>query len=127
VVRAPLPMHGRTSLIQHSGQGLFAGLPSPLSVCRYHSLVVDEPSLPPCLQATARADGVVMALAHRSLPVYGVQFHPEAVLTEGGFEILANFLRLAGIATADARPGIADERPPQFGTAATLSQQPVTF
>jgi len=128
VVRAPLPMHGRTSLIQHNGQGLFAGLPNPLSVCRYHSLVVDLPSLPASLQATAQtADGIVMALAHRSLPVYGVQFHPEAILTEGGFEMLSHFLRLAKIPVPDQEPGIDDERPPRFAADAIWEQRPITF
>lgn len=128
VVRAPQPMHGRTSLIHHRGDDLFAGLPSPLSVCRYHSLVVDEASLPDCLEATARTtDGVVMALAHRTLPVYGVQFHPEAILTEGGFEILENFLRLAGLQVPAVSPQVADERPPTFRDDAPFSQSPVTF
>jgi anthranilate synthase/aminodeoxychorismate synthase-like glutamine amidotransferase len=128
VVRAPQPMHGRTSVIHHCAEGLFAGLHSPLSVCRYHSLVVKEASLPDCLEATARTtDGVVMALAHRTLPVYGVQFHPEAILTEGGFEILANFLRLAGLAVPAALPQVADERPRTFSNDAALSQSPVTF
>ena len=127
VVRAPLPMHGRTSLIQHSAQELFEGLPNPLSVCRYHSLVVEETSLPQTLRATAKtADGVVMALAHRSLPVYGVQFHPEAVLTEGGFEILSNFLRLAKISMRGT-PGVEDERPPRSVAQASSGPQPVTF
>jgi anthranilate synthase/aminodeoxychorismate synthase-like glutamine amidotransferase len=129
VVRSPVPMHGRTSLIRHDEQGLFSGLTNPLSVCRYHSLVVDEPSLPPCLQATARTagDGVVMALAHRELPVYGVQFHPEAILTEGGFAILASFLRLANIAVADQRPSIDQERPLSVAETVAASQLPVTF
>lgn len=127
VVRAPLPMHGRTSLMQHSGQGLFAGLPSPLPVCRYHSLVVERESLPPALQATAQtADGVLMALSHRSLPVHGVQFHPEAILTEGGYEMLANFLRAAKIPVPDQAPGIDAERPPPHADAA-MGQQPITF
>lgn len=127
VVRAPQPMHGRTSLVHHGQQGLFAGLANPLSVCRYHSLVVDEPSLPPCLQVTARtADGLVMALAHGELPVYGVQFHPEAILTEGGFAILVNFLRLANISPADQQPCIDQERPASADHWAA-SQPPVTF
>jgi anthranilate synthase component II len=129
VVRAPQPMHGRTSLIQHDEQGLFAGLANPLSVCRYHSLVVDEPSLPSCLQVTARTpDGVVMALAHRELPVYGVQFHPEAILTEGGYAILGSFLRLAKIPVPDQQLSVHLERPAaSVDPGGAVSQPPVTF
>lgn len=128
VVRAPQPMHGRTSLVHHNEQGLFSGVVNPLSVCRYHSLVVDEPSLPECLQANARtADGVVMALAHRELPVYGVQFHPEAILTDGGFAILANFLRLAKLAIPDRQPSVDQERPSASIEQGLPSQLPVTF
>jgi anthranilate synthase/aminodeoxychorismate synthase-like glutamine amidotransferase len=96
VVRAPRVMHGKTSPIRHDGSDLFAGLPDPLSAARYHSLVVDEPSLPPDLAVTARADGggEVMALAHRALPIRGVQFHPESYLTPDGERLLANFLAL---------------------------------
>jgi anthranilate synthase/aminodeoxychorismate synthase-like glutamine amidotransferase len=127
VVRAPQPVHGRTSSIRHDAQGLFAGLPNPLMVCRYHSLVVDEPSLPACLEVTARTDdGIVMALAHQEFPVFGVQFHPEAILTEGGFAILANFLRLAGLAVPTQPAGIDQERPPAAGPS-PASQVPVTF
>lgn len=128
VVRAPHPMHGRTSPIEHDSLGLFTDLPSPISVCRYHSLAVDEPSLPECLQVTARTpDGVVMALAHRSLPVYGVQFHPEAILTEGGYAILANFLRQAGISPSAYHPDVLQERPPLDIGQTPASQVPVTF
>jgi anthranilate synthase/aminodeoxychorismate synthase-like glutamine amidotransferase len=86
-----VPVHGKTTAIEHDGEGLFAGLPSPLTVGRYHSLVVD-PDLPECLRVTASGGGVVMAVAHRSLPAYGVQFHPESVLTPEGKRLLANFL-----------------------------------
>jgi para-aminobenzoate synthetase component II len=93
VVRAERVMHGKTSSVSHGGSGLFAGIPSPLQVTRYHSLVVDPKSLPSILAVTARSDeGVIMALAHRQLPVLGVQFHPEAVLTEHGHQLLENFL-----------------------------------
>jgi anthranilate synthase/aminodeoxychorismate synthase-like glutamine amidotransferase len=85
------PVHGKTTEITHDGEGLFAGLPSPLVVGRYHSLVVD-PELPDCLRITASGGGVVMAVAHRDLPAYGVQFHPESVLTPDGKHLLANFL-----------------------------------
>lgn len=106
IVRAGEPVHGRTSLVRHSGTGLFAGLPDPLAATRYHSLVVDEATLPDCLEITARTeDGVPMALAHREWPVFGVQFHPESVLTESGPAILANFLELAGCPARAITPG----------------------
>lgn len=98
VVRAPEPVHGRTSSIVHDEAGLFAGLPNPLRATRYHSLIVPEATVPPDMLVTARTDdGLVMALAHRTWPVYGVQFHPESILTQSGHRLLANFLRLAGI------------------------------
>lgn len=92
VVRTP-PVHGRTSTIEHTGRGLFHGLPSSVRVTRYHSLAVDEATLPPDFEVTARSDdGVIMALRHRSHLAVGIQFHPEAVLTEGGHQMLYNFL-----------------------------------
>ncbi len=95
VVRAPNLMHGKTSPIFHDGEDLFRGMPSPFAATRYHSLVVDRPSLPECLQVTAWTDdGLIMGLKHRTLPVWGVQFHPESYVTERGLDILANFLRL---------------------------------
>ncbi|MFO1096633.1 MAG: aminodeoxychorismate/anthranilate synthase component II, partial [Planctomycetaceae bacterium] len=100
VVRAPEPVHGRTSSILHDGTGLFTGLPNPLRATRYHSLIVPAASLPPELVVTARTDdGLVMALAHRTRPVFGVQFHPESILTQSGHRLLANFLHIAGIET----------------------------
>jgi anthranilate synthase/aminodeoxychorismate synthase-like glutamine amidotransferase len=127
IVRAVRPMHGRTSLIVHDGRGLFAGLASPLLVGRYHSLVVDPLTLPDELEATAHsADGALMALAHRRWPVFGVQFHPESILTEGGYAILANFLRLAGIAAPAALPTLEAERP-AAASPPPLPAQPVTF
>jgi anthranilate synthase/aminodeoxychorismate synthase-like glutamine amidotransferase len=93
VIRAERVMHGKTSLLRHAGRGLFAGIPSPLRVTRYHSLIVERVSLPAKLEVTAETeDGVIMALAHRDLPIVGVQFHPEAVLTEHGHDLLRNFL-----------------------------------
>jgi len=93
IVRARRPMHGKTSLVRHDGTGVFAGLPNPLRATRYHSLVVAADDLPAQLAATAHAeDGEIMALRHRSHPVIGVQFHPEAVLTEHGYDLLRNFL-----------------------------------
>jgi anthranilate synthase/aminodeoxychorismate synthase-like glutamine amidotransferase len=86
-----LPVHGKATAIEHDGEGLFAGLPRPLTVGRYHSLVA-EPDLPECLAETARGGGVVMAVRHRELPALGVQFHPESVLTPDGKRLLENFL-----------------------------------
>ena len=98
VVRARTLMHGKTSTVEHDGQGVFAGLPTPLTCTRYHSLIVAEESLPGDLAVTARtqeANGsVIMGLRHRTLPVEGVQFHPESVLTEGGHEMIRNFLKM---------------------------------
>jgi anthranilate synthase/aminodeoxychorismate synthase-like glutamine amidotransferase len=85
------PVHGKATSIEHDGRTIFQGLSSPLTVGRYHSLVVDE-QLPDCLEATAHGDGVLMGVRHRELPAEGVQFHPESVLTEQGRELLANFL-----------------------------------
>jgi anthranilate synthase/aminodeoxychorismate synthase-like glutamine amidotransferase len=127
VVRAAEPVHGRTSAVFHDSQGLFAGLPNPLTACRYHSLVVEEASLPAELEATARtADGVVMALRHKRLPIVGLQFHPESILTDFGFELLANFLRLARLPLPHSTPSIASERrdPPRDDR---LPSAPVTF
>jgi anthranilate synthase/aminodeoxychorismate synthase-like glutamine amidotransferase len=101
VVAAPHLMHGKTSEIHHDGKGLFAGLPNPFVATRYHSLVVDPESVPGELEVTATSnDGVVMGLRHRSLPVEGVQFHPESVLTASGPALLANFLGQLGCSTA---------------------------
>jgi anthranilate synthase component II len=105
VLRAKEPVHGRTSLVYHSGRGVFAGLPSPLTGCRYRSLVVDEGSLPDCLEVTARTeDGTVMAVQHRRLPLVGLQFHPESILTECGYPLLAAFLQLASLSTPKQLP-----------------------
>ena len=97
VVRAPELMHGKTSPVLHHGEGVFAGLPQPLTATRYHSLVADRDSLPDCLEVTAwLADGMVMGLRHQDYPhLQGVQFHPESVLTDSGHQLLANFLKEA--------------------------------
>ena len=96
VVRAPRVMHGKTSPIEHDQTGLFRGIPSPMQATRYHSLVVEPSSLPPSLKVTARtAEGEIMALAHQSLPVWGVQFHPESILTVDGKRLLENFLEMS--------------------------------
>jgi len=97
VVRAPECMHGKVSAIDHDGTGVFEGLPAPLDATRYHSLVVDRDGLPDDLAITATSgDGLIMGLAHRSLPIHGVQFHPESIASEHGHALLANFLRLTG-------------------------------
>jgi anthranilate synthase/aminodeoxychorismate synthase-like glutamine amidotransferase len=93
------PVHGKTTRIQHDGRTIFAGLPNPLEVARYHSLIA-APRLPPLLESSASAEGVVMAVRHRALPAEGVQFHPESVLTDYGKELLANFLGVAGASRA---------------------------
>ena len=93
VVRAPLVMHGKTSEIRHDGAGVFAGLASPLTATRYHSLVVERDSVPDVLEVTAESeDGLVMGLRHREHPIEGVQFHPESILTDQGHDLLRNFL-----------------------------------
>jgi len=96
VVRAPQPIHGKTSTVEHNSHGVFAGLAASFQAGRYHSLVVDEKTLPADLEVTARTteDGLVMGLRHRSLPIHGVQFHPESVLTNEGRRILRNFLEM---------------------------------
>lgn len=114
VVRAPEPIHGRTSLVHHESTPLFAGLPNPFRATRYHSLIVERETLPAELIPTAAtADGLIMALEHATWPVYGVQFHPESILTEGGHRLLANFLGLAGIeVTAPPTERLAELPPP---------------
>ena len=99
IIRAREVMHGKTSLVYHRGQGVFAGLPNPFTVVRYHSLVIERDSLPDCLEITAwtqTPDGdcdEIMGVRHREWPVEGVQFHPESILTEGGYDMLRNFLQ----------------------------------
>ena len=99
VVRAPQPMHGKLSTIRHNGRTLFAGLPERFEVTRYHSLIVERATLPADLEVTAEtSDGIIMGLSHRRHPVHGVQFHPESIASEQGHALVANFLKLAGIA-----------------------------
>lgn len=112
VIRAPEPVHGRTSLIHHAGQGVFAGIPSPFRATRYHSLIVDDHSLPAEWCVTARtAEGLIMGLAHATRPCFGVQFHPESILTEHGHRLLSNFLQHADLPVADLPAG--DLSPPR--------------
>ncbi len=107
VVRAPVLMHGKTSDVHHDGRGVLRGLPDPFTATRYHSLVVDPPSVPDVLQVTAwTADGVIMGLRHRTMAVEGVQFHPESILTPSGPALLANF-----VAMAEAGSGVAAAAP----------------
>jgi anthranilate synthase/aminodeoxychorismate synthase-like glutamine amidotransferase len=95
IVRAPRPIHGKASRVHHDGRGIFAGLPQEIDVARYHSLVIEPDSCPPVLEVTAStADGIIMGVRHRTLPIEGVQFHPESVLTSHGMQILANFVLL---------------------------------
>jgi len=95
VIRAPQVMHGKTSEVIHDGKTVFAGLPNPFPATRYHSLIVERSSLPPCLEISATsADGLIMGLRHKEMKVEGVQFHPESILTDSGKQLLANFLKL---------------------------------
>ena len=104
VDRAPELLHGKTSLVEHRGEGVLAGLPQPFTATRYHSLAVRPDTVPDVLEVTGTTDsGVIMALRHRELAVEGVQFHPESVLTEGGHQLLANWLVVCGDADAPRR------------------------
>ncbi len=104
VARAPELLHGKTSVVHHDGVAVLAGLPRPFVATRYHSLTVLPETIPDELEVTARTEsGIVMALRHRELPVYGVQFHPESVLTDGGHRLLANWLRIAGATVPESR------------------------
>lgn len=104
VKRAPVPMHGKMSDVFHRGTDIFGGLPSPFQATRYHSLTVERETLPGALLATAEtSDGIIMGLRHRSLPIFGVQFHPESIASQHGHDILANFLAIARGANQPAR------------------------
>ena len=96
IVLAPKPMHGKISEITHTGNGLLAGIPSPFKATRYHSLTIDPESLPDCLEVTATSDdGVIQGIAHKDLPLHGVQFHPESIASEHGHRLIQNFLDIA--------------------------------
>ncbi len=100
IVRAPELMHGKTSPIHHHGDELFEGLPDPFTATRYHSLIIEAASLPDVLQVTARTpDGTIMGVRHQTHPIFGVQFHPESILTTVGPDLLRNFVKLAGMRT----------------------------
>ena len=104
VVRAPSPMHGKVSTIRHEAKGVFRGINEGFSATRYHSLVVDRASCPDDLAVTAEADGLIMGLQHRELPVHGVQFHPESILSNHGTQILRNFLDIAAAWRKESAP-----------------------
>jgi para-aminobenzoate synthetase component II len=108
VVAAPELVHGRSTLVAHEGEGVFRGAPSPLVAGRYHSLVVDPASLPEGFEVTARSGELIMGMRHRTLPLEGVQFHPESVLTEDGYLLLANWLERCAPCDALARAGELD-------------------
>ncbi|WP_062314210.1 aminodeoxychorismate/anthranilate synthase component II [Demequina rhizosphaerae] len=104
VSHAPELMHGKTSDVTHAGDSVMDGLPSPFTATRYHSLAVENPTVPDDLEVTAStANGIIMGLQHRELPLHGVQFHPESVLTEGGHRLLANWLEVCGMPDPEAR------------------------
>ena len=111
IQRAPEPIHGRTSLVQHDGKSLFDGLPNPLRATRYHSLVVDEGSLPREIEVTAMTkSGVIMGIAHNEFALFGVQFHPESVLTDSGHRLLRNFLNCCHIPVANCPSGDCEQQ-----------------
>ena len=114
VIRAPEPVHGRTSLVKHHRSKLFEGIANPFQVMRYHSLIVQLESLPTDLSIVATTlDGIPMALEHRTWPLFGVQFHPESILTHHGHQLLANFLRVAGISPTQLPSREYSTRPPE--------------
>jgi anthranilate synthase/aminodeoxychorismate synthase-like glutamine amidotransferase len=129
LARAPQPVHGRFSPIRHTGERLFANLPNPLQVARYHSLIAERDRLPQSLNVTAETDdGIVMAIRHAVHPVFGVQFHPESVLTEHGYALLAAFLRMAGLVAREPPNNERTERPPDSPIVrADWPAHPITF
>lgn len=101
VVLAPKPMHGKVSTITHDGTGVFAGIDSPFTATRYHSLTIDPATVPDCLRVTARSeDDVIQGISHRDMPIYGVQFHPESIASENGHALLKNFIAMTGAKAA---------------------------
>ncbi len=104
IIRSGGPMHGRSSMVKHTHSPMFENIPNPLQVGRYHSLIAEKLMLPKCLEVTAVAtDGTIMAVEHQTLPMVGLQFHPESILTENGYQLLANFLKIADIPTTQPR------------------------
>jgi anthranilate synthase/aminodeoxychorismate synthase-like glutamine amidotransferase len=109
VIRAPMPVHGKVSPIHHTGSGLFDGLPNPFAATRYHSLIVERATLPDALDITAEtSDGLIMGLRHRRYPIYGIQFHPESILTTAGKDLLRNFLHASAAAVSPSNRAAAD-------------------
>ncbi len=103
VIRAPYLMHGKISQIHHDAKGIYQGIPNPFTATRYHSLIIEEQSCPECLIVTSRTeDGLIMGVQHKNFPIFGVQYHPESILTEHGKKLLTNFLTLAGMETRKA-------------------------
>ena len=128
IIRASEPMHGRSSKICHDGEGVLTGVPPVFEAARYHSLVVDEASLPTELQVTARtADGTIMAVQHRELQVFGVQFHPESILTNMGFPLLSNFLTLACLDAPVPAPLFSSELRASAPRPLQMPKRPVAF
>ncbi len=122
VISSKDPRHGRMSQVEHEPTKLFAGIPNPMAACRYHSLIAEEHSLPESLRVTARThDGAIMAVENQKDHLYGVQFHPESILTQGGFRLLANFLTTAGVSVDDA---IVNELDRSVVSQAGLSNMP---
>ena len=129
IVRGSEPVHGRTSLVYHDGEGVFGSLPNPLVVGRYHSLTADPQRMPDCLSVSATAsDGSLMAVRHRARPIIGLQFHPESILTQHGYTMLARFLRIAGASVPADLPSLQSERLDEIGEIAVPAMSvPVTF
>ena len=126
IVRAPELVHGKTSAIHHDGEGVFAGLPQPFDATRYHSLVVDAATVPDALEVTARtADGLIMGLRHRTLPLEGVQFHPESILTLSGMALLGNFLSSLGARAGSPSPTAGGVPDAQRGLVASSGSKSV--
>lgn len=128
IVRAPTPMHGRTSDVWHDGHGVFVGIPSPFTVCRYHSLLAAADACPDALHVCGKtSDGLIMAVRHRTRPIVGLQFHPESILTQFGYPLLANFLGLAGIEVPAPTPSLTEELATKPRTEVHWPRAPVTF
>lgn len=128
IVRAEQPRHGVASEIEHDGRVEYAGLPHRFLAGRYHSLVIDEATLPPCLEVSARtSDRTIMGVRHREWPIVGLQFHPESILTSHGFPLLRNFLRLAGCIVSGIEPTLHDELAIPPGDPFVPPERPVTF
>ena len=128
VVRASEPIHGMSSRIEHDGAQEFHGVPNPFTAGRYHSLVASTEDLPECLNVTAKtAEGVIMGLRHATLPIFGWQFHPESILTECGYELLANLLGIVGLEVSNEVPSIASERTIIEKSVDPYPTRPITF